>query len=56
MLIFIYQPHLPFLAFKNTSYNLSHLKGEGLVAPSIIIPSDNVQRSVKHKLHFDESK
>jgi hypothetical protein len=32
------------------------LKGKGLVALSVIIPSDNVQHSVKHKLDFDESK
>jgi hypothetical protein len=30
------------------------LKDESLVAPSTIIPSDNVQHSVKHKLDFDE--
>jgi hypothetical protein len=32
------------------------LKGKGLVVPLVIIPRDNVQRSVKHKLDFDESK
>jgi hypothetical protein len=32
------------------------LKCESLVAPLLIIRSDNVQRSVKHKLDFDESK
>jgi hypothetical protein len=32
------------------------LKGEGLVTALAIIPNDNVQHSVKHKLDFDESK
>jgi hypothetical protein len=32
------------------------LKGKDLVVPSTIIPSYNVQRNVKHKLDFDESK
>jgi hypothetical protein len=32
------------------------LKGEAFVAPLIIIPNDNVQWSVKHKLDFVESK
>jgi hypothetical protein len=32
------------------------LKVECLFVPSTIIPSDNVQHSVKHKLDFDESK
>jgi hypothetical protein len=32
------------------------LKGEAFIAPSIIIPNDNVQWSVKHKLDFVESK
>ena len=32
------------------------LKGKDLVLPSTIIPSYNVQRNVKHKLDFDESK
>jgi hypothetical protein len=29
---------------------------QGLVTPSVIIPSDNVEHNVKHKLDFDESK
>jgi hypothetical protein len=32
------------------------LKGEALFAPSIIIPIDNVQWNVKHKLDFTETK
>jgi hypothetical protein len=32
------------------------LKGEAFVAPSIIIPNNNGQRSVKRKLDFIESK
>ncbi len=32
------------------------LKGKALFVPSIIIPNDNVQRSVKRKLDFTESK
>jgi hypothetical protein len=32
------------------------LKSEALVAPSTIIPNDNVQLNVKHKLDFVESK
>jgi hypothetical protein len=49
------------LAFKKTSNNLPHkwklanLKGEALVPPTII-PNDNVQWNVRHKLDFVESK
>jgi hypothetical protein len=32
------------------------LKGKNLVVPSTIIPIYHVQRNVKHKLDFDESK
>jgi hypothetical protein len=34
----------------------TNLKGESLVASSTIIPSDNVQRSMKHEHDFDSSK
>jgi hypothetical protein len=34
----------------------TNLKGEYLVAPLTIIPNDNVQWSVKHKLHLVKSK
>jgi hypothetical protein len=32
------------------------LKGEAFIAPSMIIPNDNVQWNVKRKLDFVESK
>jgi hypothetical protein len=32
------------------------LKGEAFIAPLMIIPNDNVQWNVKHKLDFVESK
>ncbi len=32
------------------------LKGEALVPPLTIIPNDNLQRNVRHKLDFVESK
>jgi hypothetical protein len=49
------------LAFKKTSNNFisqakTSLKGKVFVALLTIIPNDNVQRSVKHKLDFGESK
>jgi len=62
MVNFACQPHLPLLAFKKTSNNLSrkwklaNLKGEALVPPSKIILNDNVQWNVRHKLDFVESK
>jgi hypothetical protein len=34
----------------------NQFEGQGLVTPSVIIPSDNVENNVKRKLDFDESK
>jgi hypothetical protein len=61
MVNFAYRPHLPLLAFKKYIQQFIpqakiSLKGKALVVPSIIIPNDNVQWSVKHKFDFVESK